>query len=216
VVVFDLDSTLFSTRPRNLAILREFAQAHPEVPGLVDAVSEIVADDFRWDVTAPLRARGVGGEPLFVNLKRYWLDRFFTDEYVMYDTPMLGSVEYVRAVHDKGAFVYYLTGRHVGGMEVGTVRALVQHGYPMFRGRTTLHLKPNFHLADKPYKDMALADLRSHHGEVVATFENEPGNANMFHGAFPDGLHFLLLTEHSPDAEAPDAALIETDDFLIP
>ena len=52
-------------------------------------------------------------------------------------------------------------------------------------------------------------------GAVVATFENEPGNANLFLDAFPDALHFLLLTEHSPEAEAPRPELIQTDDFLM-
>jgi hypothetical protein len=50
-------------------------------------------------------------------------------------------------------------------------------------------------------------------GEVVATFENEPGNANLLLEAFPDARHFLLDTVHSPEAEAPDSALIVIEDF---
>ena len=58
-------------------------------------------------------------------------------------------------------------------------------------------------------------DIRSYRGEVVASFENEPGNANMFLAAFPDALHVLLQTIHSPGAEPPRPELILTPDFLM-
>ena len=70
-------------------------------------------------------------------------------------------------------------------------------------------------MSDTGFKDDATADLRSYRGEVVASFENEPGNANMFLRAFPEALHFLLLTVHSPGAEEPDPALIRSTDFIL-
>jgi hypothetical protein len=69
---------------------------------------------------------------------------------------------------------------------------------------------------DRAFKDDALADIRSYQGEVVATFENEPGNANMFLRAFPDALHFLLLTICSPEADAPASSLVQSADFVVP
>lgn len=212
VVVFDLDSTIFSTRPRNLRIVREFAMGRADA-ALDAVVARLVPDDFGWDVAAPLVRAGWESPDGVAALRQFWFDRFFTDEYVLTDTPHPGAVEYVNRVHAAGALVYYLTGRHVGGMEAGTARALTQHGFPLWRGRTALHLKPDFHLADKAYKDAALADIRSHHGDVVATFENEPGNANLFLRSFPDADHFLVLTEHSPEAEAPHPGLIQVPDF---
>jgi hypothetical protein len=100
-------------------------------------------------------------------------------------------------------------------MGAGTVKALTDHGYPMWRGRCTLHLKPSFELDDKVFKDAALKDIRSNQGEVVATFENEPGNANLFYDAFPGGLHFLLETIHSTKAEVPYEQLLRSEDFLL-
>ena len=215
IVVFDLDSTLFSTAERNLRILREFVVEHrARHPGLSEVAGALRAADMGWNVRDDLRRRGVDDEELLETLKAFWHARFFTDEYCLADAPVPGAVEYVHACHARGALVYYLTGRHVGGMEVGTVGALGAHRFPFWRGRCVLHLKPSFEMNDRAFKDEALADIRSYRGRVVATFENEPGNANLFARAFPEALHFLMLTVHSPDAEPPARELIESADFV--
>jgi len=217
LVVFDLDSTLFSTAPRNLRILREFAALHGErFPGLRDSAAAVGVEHLGWDLREDLRRRGLQDPGLLAALRAFWSERFFSDDYLLADTPVPGAVEFVEACHERGALIYYLTGRHVGGMEVGTVRALTQHGFPFWRGRCVLHLKPSFEMNDRAFKDDALADIRSYQGHVVATFENEPGNANLFAAAFPAALHFFLVTIHSPDAEAPGQGLIRTQDFVLP
>lgn len=217
VVVFDLDSTLFSTGPRNLRILREFAaEQGRRWPGVADAASKWTAADMGWNVAQNLIDAGERDEKLLADLRAFWLARFFTDDYVLSDEPTPGAAEFAAACHGRGALLYYLTGRHVGGMEVGTVAALRAHGFPFWRGRCVLHLKPSFEMADRAFKDDALSDIRSYRGEVVATFENEPGNANLFARAFPSADHYLLLTIHSPEAEAPREDLIRTIDFVLP
>lgn len=215
LVVFDLDSTLFSTRPRNLRILRDFADTRPRDADLQRIVSELAPDDFGWEVTKPLEARGYADPEGLKALGSFWFKRFFTDEYVTLDPPNEGAVEFAQAAHDRGAFLYYLTGRHVHGMSQGTVHSLTQHGFPFWRGRTSLHLKPDFKMDDTAYKREALADIRSHQGNVVATFENEPANANMFLRAFPEAMHFLLQTEHSPNPERPHEHIVQIPSFLL-
>jgi hypothetical protein len=215
VVVFDLDSTLFSTAPRNWAILQEFA-ALSENATLGAKLVGLKPEDIGWNVHECLKARGIGDAPLWAKLQRFWFERFFTDDYVLHDRALPGAAAFVDACHTRGALIYYLTGRHVGGMEVGTVAALRSESFPFWRGRCVLHLKPSFEMSDRAFKDDAIGDVRSYLGEVVATFENEPGNANLFLSAFPEALHFLLMTVHSPGAEAPDPKLIKSDDFVIP
>jgi len=127
--------------------------------------------------------------------------------------PTPGAVAFARAVHDAGAFCYYLTGRDVGGMAQGTVAAITDAGFPFWRGRTSLHLKPTFEEDDHRFKLAALEDIRSHHGTVIATFENEPENANLFLAAFPDAQHFLLQTVHSPKPVVADERVVRIDDF---
>jgi hypothetical protein len=216
ICVFDLDSTLFSTAPRNLAILREFVSRHSsEHPHLSDIAERIGLDDMGWNVHMDLRRFGVEDTVLLTRLQAFWFERFFNDEYLAHDEPVPGAPEFVLACHARGALIYYLTGRHVGGMEVGTVRSLVKKGFPFWRGRCVLHLKPSFEMEDSAFKDDALADIRSYRGEVVATFENEPRNANMFLRAFPQAVHVLLTTIHSPGAEEPSPELVLTRDFVV-
>ena len=217
ICVFDLDSTLFSTAPRNLAILQEFVHAHAQRhPALAEAGRRLSVADMGWNVHDDLKRSGVTDATLLEAVKAFWRERFFTDAYVLHDREVPGAAAYVEACHAKGALIYYLTGRHVGGMELGTAQSITQRGFPFWRGRCVLHLKPDFDMPDRAFKDDALADIRSYQGEVVATFENEPGNANMFLAAFPRALHFLLLTIHSPDAEAPRPELVQSSDFLLP
>ncbi|MBW1879094.1 MAG: hypothetical protein JRJ84_12085 [Deltaproteobacteria bacterium] len=217
MVVLDLDSTLFSTAHRNLRILREFADEFADdYPRLRDHVNALGPRDMSWQVLDAVRARGYDPSDLERRFRPYWMERFFTDAYVKDDHPNLGAVAFANACHERGALLYYLTGRHKGGMELGTAQSLSMNGFPYWRGRAVLHLKPAFDMPDLEYKEHAVADIRSYLSPVVATFENEPGNANLFLRAFPDGLHFLLETEHSPEAESPDPKLIRIPDFRLP
>jgi len=210
VIVFDLDSTLFNTSGRHLAIVQAFAEQQPAV---AEVVSTLGLDDFGWHVDAPLARRGVA-ETHLVALRAFWFERFFHDDWVGHDLAQKGGPEFVQEVHREGALVYYLTGRDVGGMARGTAQALLSQGYPFFTGRTVLHLKPHFDLDDVVFKDQATADIRSHGGQVVATFENEPGNANLFLDNFPQANHFLIGKVRSPTSPQPRPEIIEIADFV--
>ena len=217
LTVFDLDSTLFSTAPRNLRILEEFVELHADrEPRLREVLETISLEDMGWNINDTLVEHGLNDPALLKDLRSFWFARFFSDEYLKTDTPTPGAVEFVNRCHDAGALIYYLSGRHVGGMEQGTVRSLTDHGFPFWRGRCVVHLKPTFEMVDRAFKDGALADIRSYRSPVAATFENEPGNANLFLETFPEALHFFLETVHSPDAEAPHPDLIAGPDFLLP
>lgn len=217
LVVFDLDSTLFATAGRNMHILNDFATAYrQDHDGLENLISTVEHHDLGWDIRAPLIARGVQDQDLLSSLLSFWKDRFFTDEYVVHDFPNPGAIDYVRAVHEAGALVYYLTGRHVNGMSHGTVQALTDNHFPYWRGRAILHLKPSFTMDDALYKKEAIGDINSHGGEVVATFDNEPANCNIFQSSFPNALNFFVDTEHSPEPAPLDPALIHIRDFQCP
>ncbi len=216
-VVFDLDSTLFTTGPRNKRILTEFAEvAEPRFAGITEAAAKIAPETIGWSLLDALAAQGMSDAYMQAQLMAFWKARFFTDAYVISDGVLAGAVDFVTACHDRGANVYYLTGRHVSDMGAGTVRAITDAGLPFWRGRTSLHLKAAFDIPDLEHKLGAIADIRSYGGPVVATFENEPENANLFLEQFPDGMHFFLLTEHSPKPVQPHADLIRIKDFTLP
>ncbi len=212
IVVFDLDSTIFLARSRNLRILRDFAE-FGRYDGLPEIAASLTLADLGYEVDYPLAQRGVLTDELRSDLRAFWAERFFTNDYCRHDAATAGAPEFVRACHDAGALIYYLTGRHVGGMATGTVTALVRAGFPLFRGRTVLHLKPSFDMPDGAFKEQAVADIGSYGGAVVATFENEPGHAETLRRAFPAASHFLLDTVCSPTAPDPHPELVVIPDF---
>ncbi len=216
LVIFDLDGTLLDNRTRTMRILREFAAAEGDAfPGLAEVVDGITFADLRYDARDALRERGFSDDAAFTAFFAFWSARFFTDEYVLSDVETPGAIAYATACWDRGAHVYYLTGRHVGGMEAGTSSSLTQLGFPMYGGRSSMHLKPSFDVGDGEFKDSAIAVIRSMRGSVIASFENEPGHANLLGESFPEALSFLLDTGHSSSAPAPSPALVHVDDFRV-
>ncbi|MEZ4316768.1 MAG: hypothetical protein R3F61_04680 [Myxococcota bacterium] len=211
VVVFDIDSTLLSTERRHHRILREFADQHGDAD-LVSHVASLSPADFGWEVHQPLVGTPFDADPLRSALTAFWWERFFHPAYVAEDAPVPGAVDFVNKVHRAGAWVYYLTARHLPDLGAATVESLLRHGFPLATGRTLLHLKPDRAVGDKPFKKAAMRDI-AQLGEVVATFENDPANANTLVEGFPGAIHVLLDTVRPADAPEPHPDLVWVSDF---
>jgi hypothetical protein len=212
VMVFDLDSTLFSTQERNHAILREFSRF--EGSRELDAViAPMTATDFGWNVMDDLRKRGYANEETLGRLRSFWRDRFFRDDYLVHDQPLDGASDFVRAAHAAGAFIYYLTGRDWPNMGKGTRASLVAHGFPVDGERIHLHLKPRFEDDDLEFKRAAIVDIHAH-GNVIAAFENEPANANLFATSFPGAEILFLETVHSPNPPPLEERIVRIKNFV--
>lgn len=221
VCVFDLDSTLLSTAERHLRILREFAETYGDPP-LVAAADALRPSQMGYRVDDALPA-GLLRERQRDRLADFWWERFFHPDYLRLDRPTPGAVPFVRAVWDAGALVYYLTARCGPGedasgrrwpcMRQATVHTLLGHGFPLHEGRAMLHLKPSPAVADGDFKASAVAAICALRGEVVASFENEPGHANTLARAFPGAITVLLDTNHSPGAPTPLPAVLRVSDF---
>lgn len=212
VFIFDLDSTLFSTQERNHAILGEFVAQIGGPDDFKTLVARLAPADMGWNVMEDLRRRGFRHEPTLGRLKAFWFKRFFHDDYLVFDEPLPGASAYVNAVHDAGATVYYLTGRDEPGMGKGTRVSLAKHRFPMDGDGVILRLKPSFEEPDIAFKRRVLSELH-HLGPVLAAFENEPANANLFAEHFPDAEVFFLETIHSPDPPALWPRIIRLKDF---
>lgn len=201
LVVFDLDSTLIQTAHRHAHILREFAADFGHTwPALTEAVADLSASEFRWSVSGPLRRRGLNGPPeLHDTLREYWGQRFFSGAYLAVDQAYPGAATYVHRLLSAGALIAYVTGRPAPTMAEQTLASLIRLGFPACIPQVSLSLKPRADMKDLDYKTNVCTHL-AQVGTVVATFENEPGNANAFLDAFPDATHVLMDTVHSPGA----------------
>ncbi len=202
IVVLDLDATLYDNSQRMLRILQEFAHTHAaKYPALYDVVHGMSASDTVYEATDTLRAAGIDDEALLAEVHTFWRARFFTNDYLLFDLPLAGGVEFVHLIYEAGAVPCYLTGRDAPNMAQGTLAALQRDGFPVATVGTRFILKPDWATEDKPYKQSVVDHLRRT-GRVVGSFDNEPALCNLFKSSFPEATVVWLDTVHTPNAPA--------------
>lgn len=207
IAVYDLDSTLFCTAPRNLAIARAFAAYRPQLLPFVDQLTE---NRMGWNIMGDMEAMGFKDQAILTELRHFWRATFFTDHFVKLDSVYPGALELVDTVRRAGCLTYYLTGRDEQGMLQGTLEALASAGFPAPAEDVILRLKPTWEEEDLVFKMRVFSELHSL-GEVVLAFENEPANANRLRRAFPGATVVLHATIHAPDPEPLDDGI-----FILP
>ena len=209
VVVLDLDSTLIDTGPRHLAILEAFGSAHDI--DVSDVLAYYACRPVGWAVDPGLQACG-WPEQRVSAFHAFWAERFFDGAWCRFDQATPGAVALARAVIQSGGIACYLTARPSPTMGIGTVTSLTALGFPLFRARAPLHMKPSPHLSDARFKRAARQEVAAL-GTVVATFDNEPAHVNAMQEAFPDAAHFLVGDVCSPDAPAPSPGIVALPDL---
>jgi hypothetical protein len=196
VLAFDLDSTLFNNSPRQARILREF--------GVARAVEKLSAcGPHHWKSSFDMRGAMLNCgltepevESLYPQVRAFWLERFFTNEYCVDDVAHQGAAAFTHAVVATGAHLAYVTGRHEG-MRAGTVECMRRNGLAVpGEGRVHLLMKPSEHDNDDAFKREAHARLGAL-GRVIAAFDNEPTHANDYLRRFPEAKVVHLATDHS-------------------
>jgi len=201
VVIFDLDSTLFDNRPRQVRILREFGQAK--------GIASLAANEVRhwasgWDMRGAMVNAGLpeaDADALLSEARTFWRERFFTSEYCRIDAEIAGAGAYLRALAATQVQIAYVTGRHEP-MREGSVEALGNFDMPLpDGGQVRLLMKPTLDETDDDFKVQVVAQVRAL-GEVIAAFDNEPTHVNGYRVSFPEALSVHLATDHSGRAVA--------------
>jgi hypothetical protein len=210
---FDLDSTILSNKPRQARIVREFGAERGDARLAQCRPEQIVS----WDLRDTLRLCGLS-EPevrhAAVDLRQFWLDRFFTSEYCADDVPIAGAAAYLRRVREAGGEILYITGRHEE-MKDGTLAAFRNAGFPMPDQKTVqLWLKPHLKDDDDSWKEICHARLQAMSG-IACAFDNEPTHVNAYKRAFPEAVVVHLDTDYSsrPVDVLPDVPSIH--DFVL-
>ncbi len=209
LVLFDLDSTLYEVGPRTHQILREWLDSSEsaEFPRVREELRGLENQHVGYSLKDTFEALGLDLERADVSdgiasAKKFWLARFFSDDYLKYDHAYPGAAHFVREVHRLGAEIVYLTGRDEPGMGRGTRDALLRDGFPRGCERTHLLLKAAFGLPDLEHKQSACNYVREH-GSLIASFENEPVNLVAIYEIFPEAMHVLVETVSSEHAALP-------------
>jgi len=202
VVVFDLDGTLFDNRPRSLAILHELATRWQErEPEAAAALTSAKISQLAYLLTESLANVGVTRTDLIADAEVFWRDRFFVDPYLKHDRPLAGAVRFAKDCYEAGALLLYFTGRDLPLMGPGTFASLRDSGFPIGVVGTELVLKPDAAMPDEAFKRLVGADL-ARVGDVIAIFDNEPGNCNVLGEHFPSADSCFVDTQHLPGAPA--------------
>jgi hypothetical protein len=214
-VVFDLDGTLMDNRPRTSAILRELGEtlAHRE-PEIAARLADAKPEALAYLLTDTLDRLGVHRTDLVAEAQVFWRERFFADHHLKFDVALPGAVEFAQACYDAGGVLVYLTGRDLPLMGIGSFQSLRDLGFPIGVPGTELVLKPDASMPDEAFK-RAMAPKLARVGKVVAAFDNEPANCNIFLDHYPHAASVLVDTQHMPGAPAPHPGVRVVGDFRM-
>jgi hypothetical protein len=213
VVVFDLDGTLMDNRPRVVAILHELADEwrhrHPDAAA---CCARATPEGIVYGFIENMRKLGVEDRALHDMGLAFWKARFFYDPHVKHDIEVAGARDYVKACYEAGAIIVYLTGRDIANMALGSFASLRDLGFPIGVVGTELVVKPTFDMPDADFKQ-GVAPALSRLGRVVAAFDNEPANNNLFLSSHPECTSIFLDTQHAPNPPPLDPRVRVIDTF---
>lgn len=225
LAVFDLDSTLFDVSPRIQKILEDLRE-HPETqkgfPEIVPYLKNIQTHRTDWGIKAALsRALEKLNRPSSDFQKRardFWTQHFFSNEYLHFDHPVEGAVDFVNAFFESRADIAYLTGRDWDRMGPGTVEVLKKWKFPVENDsrhpqQVRLAMKPVAGSDDSLYKSGWFHSLKPHEYSRILFFENEPKILHRVMEEHPEVELFFLDTTHSGKAE-PHVDWIKLPNFL--
>ncbi|MBI4369042.1 MAG: hypothetical protein HY547_02315 [Elusimicrobia bacterium] len=215
IILLDIDDTLLLTAWRHARILKEFA-ADPDIAqrfnGELAKLSRITPAQTRYLIKETARHAGVSHEGLLAELQRFWFERFFKNDYLMEDRPIEGAPGFCHRVLSAGGHLVYLTGRDET-MRQGTLAGLQKNGFPVPDDKKIrLLLKPSFDTPDLEFKTQALQTIADQ-GEMIAGFDNEPVQINLFKDTFPSAAAILVDTRHSGKPIEPYPNILRIKNF---
>lgn len=197
LAVFDLDSTLFNVSTRTQKILNEFVELHQ-----IERLKNVEVKHEDWGIKEALLRAGYSLESdleILKTLRDFWSERFFSSEYLHYDVPYLGAINFVQSLHDTGCEIKYLTGRDHARMHKGTLEVLNKWGFPV--PDNSLFLKPERTQDDELFKHDWFSALDKAPYAKIYFFENEPINVNAIIGSYPEIEVIFLDTTHARKQE---------------
>jgi hypothetical protein len=207
--VFDLDSTLFDVSPRlekvllDIAEIPEFKNRFPEVIPYFKNIKTLKND---WGFREVLKRAGIDHDhyELFETVRHYWVERFFSNEYIHYDEPYPGAVDFVNRIAKAQIPIVYLTGRDVHRMEKGSREVLKKWNFPLDDHYFKLVLKPHREMNDALFKKDWFFTLPKNEYSNYVFFENDPVNIHLIRKELPEVNIIFFDSTHSGAQKKPD------------
>ncbi len=200
--IFDLDSTLYDLTDRKQQILLRFLSQHENIAkysGECKKLKKIEVRKNEFGIDEALTRVGISAKenPEFYKIVyAYWIDYFFHNDFLKFDTTFPGAVEYVQKILNLGATIIYLSGRDVPRMMTGTLLSLENSGFPIKKANIEVCLKSHSSVSDHQFKLDFMIALQSKYKEVWL-FENEPVNINLIEKHCPSIKFVFIDSNHS-------------------
>ena len=209
LIIFDLDSTLFDVAPRLEKVLTDIALEPvmtEKFPSVVPHFKNIKTERRDWGFVEVLQRAGVEHDnlDLFKTVRGLWIEKFFSNEYIHYDVPYQGSVDFVRKIEKLDIPIVYLTGRDVKRMERGSREVLMKWDFPLDDKMSRLILKPERSMDDALFKRDWIHDHMINSQSPVFLFENEPVNINLIAKELPQVELVFFDSTHSRKETPPE------------
>lgn len=207
LAVFDLDSTLFDVSPRIQKVIHDFAN-HPHVfenyPHLQTTLAQVQTERSDWGIRQAMERAGIHQQApqLHEEVRRFWVERFFSNDYIHHDLPYEGAVQFVQALDRLGLEIVYLTGRDQHRMGLGSVEVLKKWNFPL-HARAQLVLKPEKGMDDAKFKSDWFAQIPPNAYQKIWFFENEPVNIYLVLEQHPQVEIIFFESTHSGKAPSP-------------
>jgi len=179
LAVFDLDSTLFDVSPRTQAILDSFLKeiaSSSENKNEYEFLKHVRIQTGDWGLRHPLERAGFRSTDEFhKRLRDYWRRYFFSSEFLYFDQPYIGAIDFVNNLKLAGVEIMYLTGRDAQNMRSGTLKSFAQHGLPLNSAEHLIMKPVKGTYEDEDFKDIRLRELLNLKPNTkIWFFENEP------------------------------------------
>lgn len=209
LVIFDLDSTLFDVAPRLEKVLTDIGLEpvmQEKFPRAVPYFKNIKTQRQDWGFVEVLQRAGVAHDnhDLFKTVRQLWIEKFFSNEYIHFDVPYQGSVEFVRKIEQLKVPIVYLTGRDIKRMERGSREVLLKWNFPLDDKSSRLVLKPDREMNDAFFKRDWIHNHIANNKSPVFLFENEPVNINLIAKELPDVELVFFDSTHSRKETPPE------------
>jgi hypothetical protein len=209
LIIFDLDSTLFDVAPRLEKVLIDIALEpvmKEKFPTVVPHFKNIKTERRDWGFVEVLHRAGVEHDnlDLFKTVRGLWIEKFFSNEYIHFDVPYQGSVDFVRKIEKLDIPIVYLTGRDVKRMERGSREVLLKWDFPLDDKMSRLVLKPERSMDDALFKRDWIHDHMINSNSPVFLFENEPVNINLIAKELPQVELVFFDSTHSRKETPPE------------
>lgn len=208
--VFDLDSTLFDVSKRSQQIVIDFSLDvlhRKQFPRETELLKSIKIEQTDWGIRESVERLPFAHHPpqeFYVQLKNYWMERFFDSSYLHHDEPYPGAVEFVSelAISHLNSIVY-LTGRDIKRMLLGTEASLRSHNFPLDKKNVSLALKPDTHISDTDFKCGWFKNIELLEYQNIWLFENEPVNIEKVASEHPKVEFIFFDSTHSGKLASP-------------